>query len=105
MCHDEHRCCKEMLNHYIVHLKLILHCMLTILELKKNKKTDFCNFVSCNIAEFTSVLCHQQIVRILLLSYQFLLCSLIAVARASTTMVNKIGENGHLCMVPDLPGE
>lgn len=24
----------ELLNHYIVHLKLIPHCMLTILELK-----------------------------------------------------------------------
>ena len=31
----EHWSCTELLNHYIVHLKLIQHSMLTLLELKK----------------------------------------------------------------------
>lgn len=29
-------CCMEVLNHYIVHLKLMLHCMLTDWNLNKN---------------------------------------------------------------------
>ena len=29
-------CCMEVLNHYIVHLKLTLHCMLTNWNLNKN---------------------------------------------------------------------
>ena len=32
------------------------------------------------------------------------LSSLLAVARASKTMLNNSGENGHLCLVPDLRG-
>ena len=30
--------------------------------------------------------------------------SLLAVARTSKTMLNNSGENGHLCLVPDLRG-
>ena len=30
--------------------------------------------------------------------------SLIAVAKTSKTMLNNSGENGHLCLVPDLRG-
>ena len=33
-------CCMEVLNHYIVHLKLLLHCMLNLQEFK--------NFLKCN---------------------------------------------------------
>ena len=31
--------CMDMLNHYVVHLKLILHCVLTNWNLNKNLKT------------------------------------------------------------------
>ena len=32
------RCCMEVLNHYIVHLKLILHCIITNWNLNNNLK-------------------------------------------------------------------
>ena len=35
---DKHLCYMEMLNHYNVHLKLILHCILTNWNLNKNLK-------------------------------------------------------------------
>ena len=34
-------CCIAMLNHYILHLKLVLHCMLTNWNLKKNSNNVF----------------------------------------------------------------
>ena len=33
------------------------------------------------------------------------LCCLVAMARTSTAMLNRSGENGHPCLVPDLKGK
>ena len=32
-------------------------------------------------------------------------CCLIAVTRASSTVLNKSGESGHLCLIPNLKGK
>ena len=53
-CCDEHWMMCEVLNHCIVHLKLILHCMLTGISIKTLKKKNthtnfFLNSVSVTV--------------------------------------------------------
>ena len=56
------------------------------------------------------VLCRLQIVKVLLLPYQFecplfLFLSDFCRARTSSIMLNKSGKNGHTCLVLDLRGK
>ena len=58
------RWCMEVLNHYIVHWKLILHCMLT--DWNKNKKLKsqnnyvVCSVVLCSINTFLFLFCNAS---------------------------------------------
>ena len=60
---------------------------------------------------FSSILsCHLQTVTVSFPPFQFgclffLFFCLIAVARISNTMLNRSGERGHPCLVPDLSGK
>ena len=85
-------------------------CVLTLYPaILLNSPISSSNFLILSLGFSITVSCHLQTVRAFLLyffwiSFIYFFPFLIAVARTSKTMLNKSGESGHPCLVPDIRG-